>query len=159
MDFERGRVDAGREGVDLDGLGRAADVDGGKAVTGKAADGGRQIEGLLHIALQAIRLGEHVAREQGSVHGENLHSRVERSAGGVSSASGVRGRNAFGGLKRRIVEFVRPVLCWPPEPASVQLKSACSGLTERVRQLPVAVCQPALWGEHHGHALHSRLYA
>lgn len=70
VDLQRCRVDAGREGVDLDGLRRAAYVERGKAVAAEAADGGRQIEGLLHLALQAIHLGEHVARKQGSVHGE-----------------------------------------------------------------------------------------
>ncbi|VWX59457.1 hypothetical protein VARIO8X_160202 [Burkholderiales bacterium 8X] len=70
--FDRGRVDAGRIGIDLDRLRGAADIHGRKAVPGEAADGGRQIEGLLHLALQAIHLGEDVAGEKGSVHGEYL---------------------------------------------------------------------------------------
>jgi hypothetical protein len=51
-------------------LGRAAHVQSRKAVAGEAADGGRQIECLLHVALQAIHLGEQAAWKKGSVHGE-----------------------------------------------------------------------------------------
>ena len=38
------------------------------AAAGVAADGGRLVKGLLHLALQAVHLGEQVARKQASIH-------------------------------------------------------------------------------------------
>ena len=73
-DVDRGWIEARGKGVDLDRLRRAPDVQGGKTAAAETPDAWRQIEGLLHFALQAIHLGEQIAREQGSIHGENLHT-------------------------------------------------------------------------------------
>ena len=73
VDLDARRVDAGREGVDLHRLGRAADVQR-RVAAGEAADAGRHgVEGLLQLALQAIHFREQVAGKQAAIHGLDLH--------------------------------------------------------------------------------------
>lgn len=61
----RSRRASGREGPDLDAGRRGADVQWVAAVAA-AADGGGRVGAGLELALQAVELGEQVAREQAS---------------------------------------------------------------------------------------------
>jgi hypothetical protein len=67
LHVEGGGVDAGREGVDFDGLRRAADVHRRETAAGDAANARRKTETLLHLTLQPIQFRQYVAGKQGAI--------------------------------------------------------------------------------------------
>src|SRR5919201_5669004 len=74
LHLDRLGLKAGREGVDLGGLRGGGDVQRRVGAAREAADAGRELEGLLHLALQPLELGVEIAREKREIHGHTASS-------------------------------------------------------------------------------------